>query len=117
MEWVESNDKEKMSNAAYILREFYEDEAYYHIVRELIIKSGGDPKILGELSSSIYTSAGGTSRALGQPSPKLIQRIDYLTKLKDTCDNVKVKRFADKQIEYANKQIQAELERDEDLED
>jgi hypothetical protein len=33
---------------AHILREFSEDENFYYIVRELIIKSDGDPEIIAK---------------------------------------------------------------------
>jgi hypothetical protein len=81
----------------------------------LIIKSDGDPEILGDLSSAIFSSLGTTTRTRGQPSPKLVKRIEYLTILRDTTDHLKVKRFAEKQIKYTNAEIRQELERDEGL--
>ncbi len=115
MEWVDSKDKNKLENVTYILGEFREDDTYYRIVKELIIKSDGDPEILGDLSSAIFASLGATTRTHGQPSQKLVKRIEYLTKLRDTTDNIKIKRFAEKQIKYTNAEIRQELERDEDL--
>ncbi len=115
MEWVDSKEKDKMVNVAYILGEFREDEIYYGLVKDLIIKSDGDPDIIGELSTAIRSSLGTTTRTRGQPSPKLIKRIEYLTKLHDTTDNIKVRRFAERQIKYTNAEIRQELERDEGL--
>jgi hypothetical protein len=115
MEWVDSKDKTKMENVAYILGEFREDETYYSIVKELIIKSDGDSRILGDLTTAIFSSLGSTTRTRGQPSPKLVKRIEYLTKLRDVTDNIKVKRFAEKQIKYTNAEISRELEGDENL--
>jgi hypothetical protein len=115
MEWVVSKDKNKMENVAYILGEFREDERYYRIVKELIIESDGDPEILGDLSTAIYSSLGTTTRTRGQPSQKLVKRIEYLTMLRDITDNFKVKRFAEKQIKYTNEEMRQELERDEGL--
>ena len=115
MEWVNSKEKEKMQNVAYILGEFREDDLYYRIVKELIIKSDGDPEILGDLSTAIYSSSGVKTRSHGQASPKLVQRIDFLTKLRDTTDSIKVKRFAERQINYTKAEIDQELEWDEDM--
>ena len=112
---MDSKDKNKWENVSYILGEFREDETYYKIIKELIIKSDGDPEILGDLSSAIFSSLGATTRTRGQPSQKLVKRIEYLTKLRDATDNIKIKRFAERQIKYTNAEIRQELDRDEDL--
>lgn len=115
MEWVNSGDVEKMIGAAHLLRHFEEDERFYRICKELIVKSGGDSDVSDKVSSAIFTSEGATSRTRGQPSPRLLKRIEYLKKLRDTSDNIKVKRFAEKEIKSAEGQIEWELERDEEL--
>jgi hypothetical protein len=115
MEWVNSKDPEKMARVASLLGEFEEDERFYSIVRNLIIKSEGDPKVLGTLSGAIFGSGGVTSRTPGETSPKLLQRMEYLKKLKETSDDIKVKRFAEKEIKNAQAEIQSEHERDEEI--
>jgi hypothetical protein len=53
---VDSKDKNKWENVSYILGEFRENETYYRIIKELIIKSDGDSEILGGFSSTIFSS-------------------------------------------------------------
>lgn len=115
MEWVNSKDSEKMARVASLLGEFEEDERFYSITRELIIKSEGDPKILNGLSGAIFSSGGATTRTPGETSPKLLQRMEYLKKLKETSDDIKVKRFAEKEIKNTQAQMQDERERDEEM--
>lgn len=52
---MDSKDKNKWENVSYILVEFREDETYYRIIKELIIKNDGDPEILGGLSIAIFS--------------------------------------------------------------
>ena len=114
MEWVNSNDKGKMKRVPSFLKEFEEDESFYRIAIELIIKADGDPDTIGGLSSAIYTAGGPISRKIGSTSRKLMNRIDYLKKL-EASDNFKLKRFAKKQLKITEGQVQEEREHDEDL--
>ncbi len=79
----------------------------------MIIKSQGNPEVLGQLSGSIFTAGGVTSRTPGEPSSKLVQRIGYLKKLEETTDDLNVKRFAEKQIKSTEREMAEELGRDE----
>ena len=115
MEWVNSKDIEKMIRVASLIGEFEEDERFYSIARELIIQSDGDPKVIGRLSIAIFASGGSTSRTAGQTSPKLLRRIEFLQKLKETSDDPRVKRFAEREIKSTKAQIQGERERDEEI--
>ena len=99
----------------------YRDQAYILAEHIEIGRTGpdifieGNPDILGDLSIAIRSSSGTQIRSHGQASPKLLQRIDYLTKLRDTTDSIKVVRFAERQIKYTKAEIDQELQRDEDL--
>jgi hypothetical protein len=115
MEWINSKDVDKIARVASLLGEFQEDERFYSIAREIIIKSEGNPKILGRLSGAIFSSGGASSRTPGETSPKMLRRIEYLEKLKETSDDIKVKRFAEKEIKNTQTQIQDERERDEEI--
>jgi hypothetical protein len=88
---------------------------FYTIIREIIIKSDGDAEVLRELSTTIFSSSGTISRTPGCPAPVHVRRIEYLKKLRDLSDNVKVRRFADRQIETTEAEIRRDLERDEEF--
>ena len=45
----------------------------------------------------------------------MLRRIEYLEKLKETSDDIKVKRFAEKEIRNTQALIQSERERDEEI--
>lgn len=105
----------KNGKSSFAIGEFEEDERFYSIAREIIIKSEGDPKILGRLTSAIFSSGGATSRIPGETSPKLLRRMEYLKKLKETSDDIKVKRFSEKEIKNTQAEIQGERERDEEI--
>ena len=97
------------------LKNFEEDEIFYKICTELIIKADGDPDILGRLGSAIYSAGGPTSRTIGQPSNKVSNRMKYLKSI-ETHENIQIKRFVQKQIKATEELIKDELEHDEDFE-
>ena len=51
----------------------------------------------------------------GETSSKMLRRMEYLKKLKETSDDIKVKRFAEKEIKNTEAEIQGERERDEEI--
>lgn len=112
-EWINSEDSKKMWWAAYLMRNFDEDELFYSIVELLLIKSMGDEKVKNEIEASIGTVS--YFGSLGEPLPHLEKRIEYVKALREKTQSPIVAQFTDHLIDRTKQEIKRELQRDEEI--
>jgi hypothetical protein len=58
MEWIQSQEVDKIGAIASTLRQFNSDRTFYEICREIIIQAKGNEGILSYVKSAIYTTPG-----------------------------------------------------------
>lgn len=112
-EWIESEDLELMTEAAYLMKGFDTDDVFYHLAESILIKSEGNPHVQDNITIAIC--AGVHSRTHGKPSPQLKKRIADLKALRQRTQSSIVSEFANRLIESTEREIQQQLQEDEEF--
>ena len=112
-EWIESEDLELMTEAAYLMRGFATDDVFYYLAESILIKSEGNPHVQDNITIAIC--AGVHSRTHGEPSPQLEKRIADLKALRQRTQSSVVSEFANHLIEGTEWEIQQQLREDEEF--
>ena len=112
-EWIDSEDVKLMQKTAYLMRDFDPDDVFYSLVESILIKSEGNPHVQDDITIAIC--AGVHSRTHGEPSPQLEKRIADLKTLRERTQSSIVSQFADRLIESTEREIQEQLEKDEEF--
>ena len=112
-EWIDSGNIELMRDAAYLMRGFDTDPVFYSLVELVLINSRGDEQLQGALTAALY-SGGGFSN-IGEPSPRLVKRINELKVLQDRSQSYYVKQFAENFIKIIEQEIERQLQEDEEF--
>ena len=112
-EWIESEDLELMTEAAYLMRGFATDDVFYHLAESILIKSEGNPHVQDNITIAICS--GVHSRTHGEPSPQLEKRIADLKALHQRTQSLVVSEFANHLIESTEREIQQQLQEDEEF--
>lgn len=112
-EWIDSEDLELMREAAYLMRGFEADAAFYSLAESLVIKSKGDKQVQSEIVAALYS--GVYSRSIGDPAPHLIKRVEDLRALRDGTRSVIVAQFAEDLIKTTEQDIEKQLQEDEEF--
>ncbi|MBC8448331.1 MAG: DUF4062 domain-containing protein [Chloroflexi bacterium] len=111
MEWVESDDHQKLWAVASILQEFNTGFSFYNLCRE-IIRRTDDEKILGEIDAVIHSTPGVIS---GGMSNFFRQRLEEVSPWLDDDEELRVRRFAGRVVRALQRTIERE-EAEEELE-
>ena len=112
-EWIDSGDLELMREAAYLMRGFATDDVFYSLAESILIKSEGNPHV--EDNITIAICAGVHSRTHGEPSPQLEKRIADLKALHQRTQSSVVSEYAHHLIESTEREIQQQLQEDEEF--
>ena len=112
-EWIDSEDVKLMQKTAYLMRDFDPDAVFYSLAESILIKSEGNPHVQDDITIAIC--AGLHSRTHGEPSPQLEKRIADLKTLRERTQSSIVSQFADRLIESTEREIQEQLEKDEEF--
>lgn len=112
-EWIDSENLELMREAAYLMRGFDTDDVFYHLAESMLIKSEGAPHVQDNVTIAIC--AGVHSRTHGEPSPQLKKRIADLKALREITQSLIVSEFANHLIESTEREIQQQLQEDEEF--
>ena len=112
-EWIESGDSALIREAAYLMRDFYPDAVFYSLAESVLIKSEGDPDVKDNVTITICNGA--HSRIHGEPSAQLEKRIADLKALRERTQSSIVSQFADRLIESTEREIQEQLQEDEEF--
>ena len=111
-EWIDSEDVKLMQKTAYLMRDFDPDDVFYSLAESILIKSEGNPHVQDNITIAIC--AGVYSRTHGEPSPQLEKRIADLKTLRERTQSSIVSQFTDRLIESTEREIQEQLEKDEE---
>lgn len=112
-EWIDSEDLELMREAAYLMRGFDADAAFYSLAESLVMKSEGDKQVESGITAALYS--GVYSKNIGEPAPHLVNRIKDLKALQDSTKSLIVKRFAEDLIKMTEKDIEKQSQEDEEF--
>lgn len=112
-EWIDAEDPELRINAAYLMRDFDADDVFYSLAESILIKSESNPHVQDNITIAICSGA--HSRTHGEPSPQLEKRIADLKALRERTQSSIVSQFADRLIESTEREIQEQLQRDEEF--
>ena len=112
-EWIDAEDPELRINAAYLMKDFDPDDVFYFLVESILIKSEGNPHVQDNITIAICSGA--HSRTHGEPSSQLEKRIADLKALRERTQSSIVSQFADRLIESTEREIQEQLQKDEEF--
>lgn len=112
-EWVDSEDVKLMRKAAYLMRDFDADDVFYSLAESILIKSKDNPHVQDNITIAICSGA--HSRTHGEPSPQLEKRIADIKALRERTQSSIVSQFADRLIESTEREIQEQLQKDEEF--
>ncbi|MCY3743655.1 MAG: hypothetical protein OXH00_21790 [Candidatus Poribacteria bacterium] len=112
-EWIDSEDVKLMRKTAYLMRDFDPDDIFYSLAESMLIKSEGNPHVQDNITIAICSGA--HSRTHGEPSPQLEKRIADLKALREGTQSSIVSQFADRLIESTKREIQEQLQKDEEF--
>ena len=112
-EWIDSEDLELMREAAYLMRGFDADAAFYSLAESLVIKSEGDKQVEGGITAALYS--GVYSKNIGESAPHLVKRIKDLKALQDRTQSLIVKRFTEELIKMTERDIEKQSQEDEEF--
>ena len=112
-EWIDSEDVKLMRKTAYLMRDFDPDDVFYSLTESMLIKSEGNPHVQDNITIAICSGA--HSRTHGEPSPRLEKRIADLKALRERTQSSIVSQFADRLIERTEREIQEQLQKDEEF--
>ena len=101
-EWVDSEKLELMREVAYLMKYFNVDEVFYSLAEKLLIKSGGDRQIKGEIAAALS-------------SEFFEKRIEDLEAWRDRTQSHDVSKFADSCIDMIRQEMKRESQKDEEF--
>ena len=108
MEWIETEDKEKLKASTKILREFNAGDKFYELSREIILRTQ-DEEILSYVESAVHTTPGVITVHMSNFYKQRLEEV--LPWLED--DNFQVRRFAKKIISHLQEDIESQVAREE----
>ena len=110
-EWIDSCEKSKLEAVAALIHNCTKTDDFWDVARRVVEKSEGDRDILSHVAAALGT----TGIVMGGFTPVLEERIKRMQEWKKTSTSSAVTEFADQQIRSAQREMNWEQEREEEI--